>query len=88
MSYIISISLASFFTVFLLGFQSLNVNQGYRVLACVTSLGISASNYVLFKLLPNQELQPFEFFCYSLSGSLGILASMELHKLMKSKLKT
>lgn len=77
--------LSSFFVVFLLGFQSLNVNGGHRALACITSLGIAVCNYILYKLIPNKDLTLLEFGFYAAGGPIGILLSMEVHELIRSK---
>lgn len=77
--------LSSFFVVFLLGFQSLNVNKGYKLLACFTSLGIAVCNYVLYKLIPNKEMGLTEFLFYASGGPMGILLSMHIHDLMETR---
>jgi len=70
--------LAALFIVFLLGFQSLNVNQGHHWLACVTSLGIGTANLFLLKLIP-QATKWEEIACYLIGGPIGILLAMWLH---------
>ena len=70
--------LATFFVVFALGLQSLNVNGGHRLLAVLTSLVIGASNLVLFKLLPGPT-HWLEIAAYLAGGPLGIVASMAAH---------
>ena len=77
--------LSSFFVVFLLGFQSLNVNGGYRLLACLTSLGIAICNYVLYKLIPSKDMSIIEFIFYAAGGPMGILLSMEVHSALHRK---
>lgn len=43
---------ATFFLVLFLGLQSLNVNGGHKLMAAVTSLGISTANIVVLKTMP------------------------------------
>lgn len=76
--------LSSFFVVFLLGFQSLNVNRGYKLLACLTSLGIAVCNYVLYKIIPNKDMDLLEFGFYAAGGPMGILLSMQVHELLEN----
>jgi hypothetical protein len=69
---------ATFAVVFALGLQSLNVNGGHKALAFATSFSISASNLVLFKLLP-AETDAWQITAYLLGGPIGIVCSMVSH---------
>lgn len=70
---------ATFITVFALGFQSLNVNQGHVKSAFVGSLIIGASNLIVYKLVPETH-SLIDYFAYMIGGPLGIVSSMWVHK--------
>lgn len=70
---------ATFATVFALGFQSLNVNQGHPRAAFVTSLVIGTSNLVILKLVPETQ-SALELLAYLLGGPIGIVSSMWVHR--------
>ena len=73
------IFLATYTTVFALGFQSLNVNQGHPKSAFATSLVIGLSNLVILKMIP--ETQEFiDVMAYLLGGPFGIVSSMYVHR--------
>lgn len=69
---------STFVAVFALVLQSLNVNGGHRVLACITSLFISGSNLVLFKTLPG-DTDWLQIAAYLLGGPVAVLAGMVMH---------
>jgi len=69
---------STFTLVFLLGFQSLNVNGGHYWAAFLSSFGISLSQLVLYKLVPDATLS--QVAAYMLGGPLGIVASMWAHR--------
>lgn len=73
------IFLSAFIVVFLLGFQSLNVQGRHKWLAVITSIGISIANYFLYKLLPGSASNVYEFLAYTSGGPFGILLSMYAH---------
>jgi hypothetical protein len=73
--------LSSFFTVFLLGFQSINAVHYYYGLATITSIGIGWSSIYLYRLIP-EKMSVFDFLAYSLGGILGITGSMYLHQII------
>jgi hypothetical protein len=72
---------ATFFVVFTLGLQQLNVEGRRPVAAFVTSFAISASNLVLFKYLPGPT-SAIEISAYMAGGSIGIVASMWAHPVL------
>jgi len=49
----LAVFLSSFISVFALGFQSQNVNQGHYVAAFITSFAIGGGTLVLYKVLPD-----------------------------------
>jgi hypothetical protein len=69
---------STFFLVFALGMQSLNVNGGHYRAAFVNSLLIGAMQMVLLKLGPNADW--IEIAAYLWGGPFGIIASMWAHK--------
>lgn len=69
---------STFVLVFLLGFQSLNVNGGHYGAAFWTSFGIGVSQVVLYKLVPSADVT--EVIAYLLGGPFGIVASMWAHR--------
>jgi hypothetical protein len=68
---------STFLLVFFLGLQSLNVNNGHRWAAFITSFGIGLSNLVLFKMAP--DAAGTEIAAYLMGGPFGIVASMIAH---------
>lgn len=69
---------STFATVFGLGFQSQNVNQGHYLAAAVTSLFIGGSSLVLYKVLPEANVP--QSIAYLAGGVTGILAAMWAHR--------
>jgi hypothetical protein len=72
---------STFATVLALGLQSLNVNQGHRVMAFCTSLLIGTGNLVLFKVLPGPTTA-LEICAYLMGGPVGIVCAMALHPVL------
>lgn len=72
---------ATYFLVLFLGLQSLNVNGGHKLLAALTSLGISVANITVLKIMPGPTGW-FEIAAYCLGGPAGILTSMAIHPWM------
>lgn len=68
---------STFVLVFALGLQSLNVNNGYYLLAAVTSFVIGSGQMVLYKLAPDASVS--EIAAFLLGGPFGITASMWCH---------
>ena len=68
---------STFCLVFFLGLQSLNVNNGHKLAAFLTSFGIGASNLVLFKLAP--DASGMEIAAFLTGAPFGIVASMYAH---------
>lgn len=75
---------STFFAVFFLGLQSLNVNQRQYVSAGVTSIFISSSHIALYKLVPDAGLLPI--LGYYLGGVTGITASIWSHPRIRARL--
>jgi hypothetical protein len=73
----LALFISTFVVVFALGLQSLNVNNGHRLLAFTTSIVIGSSQLVLFKLAPHADLS--ETIAFLSGGPFGIVASMEVH---------
>ena len=77
--------LASFILVFLLGFQQLNVEHRKYLFSAITSVGIAAANYFLFKLLPTGGFDLTQFLFFSAGGALGVTSSMIVHDIIMPK---
>ena len=73
---------ATFVAVFTLGLQSLNVNQGMRLMATVTSLAISTGHIFLYKYMPNSGV--IDYLGYYAGGITGINASMSAHPYLRA----
>jgi len=69
---------STFITVFALGFQSQNVNQGHYLWAFITSFVIGASSLVLYKKLP--DAGALQCAAYLAGGAFGIVASIWVHR--------
>lgn len=81
----LAIFASTFFLVFFLGLQSLNVNRGHYLAAFITSLGIGVGNLVLYKLAPNAS--GIEIAAFLAGGPFGIVSSMLFHRRFFNRLK-
>lgn len=72
---------SSYSLVLFLGLQSLNVNGGHRLLAMLTSFGISAANVTVLKIMPGPT-DWLDMVAYLCGGPLGIVTSMTIHPWM------
>ena len=68
---------STFILVFALGIQSLNVVNGHKGAAIVTSFFISTGQLVLYKLAPSADW--VEIIAFLSGGPWGIYAAMEFH---------
>lgn len=75
----ILIFIAGYCSVFLLGFQSRNVNHGNYGWAAITSFSIALMQTTLWGAL-FKNLTWTASIVYGLSGCLGILSSMYVHQ--------
>ena len=80
----LTLFLSTFFAVFALGFQSLNVNNGHYLSAFITSFAIGGANLALYKIAP--QATGTEIVAYLSGGPLGILCAMKAHKWMRKRL--
>jgi hypothetical protein len=76
---VILLFLSSFFVVFMLGFQSKNVNGNHYVLAALTSTGIGIVNVYVMRAVASSNSSPWELSAYVAGGPLGIICSMWVH---------
>jgi len=74
---------STFFLVFALGLQSLNVNGGHRFAAFFTSFLIGGANLVVLKLAPNST--GTEIAAYLAGGPLGIICAMKFHGWLRGR---
>lgn len=72
---------STFLAVFTLGLQSLNVNQGERLMATLTSVAIGTGHIFLYKVMPHSGIP--ELLGYYAGGIVGINASMSAHPHLK-----
>lgn len=73
---------SAFISVFALGLQSLNVNQGQHWAATVTSIAISTGSLYLYQHMPKPN--PAEILAYYAGCALGINAGMWIHPRVKT----
>lgn len=73
---------ATFVSVFALGLQSLNVNQGHYWAAAGTSLLIGAGHIGLYRYMPSAN--GLELAGYLVGGVTGITASMWFHRSVRA----
>ena len=73
---------STFLTVFALGLQSLNVNQGHYFAAALTSAAISIGHLWLYKVMPNPSW--LDLGGYFVGGIVGITTSMWFHRVAKA----
>lgn len=74
------IFIAGFASVFLLGFQSRNVNHGNYAWAGATSFLVAIAQASIWSKLASARAGTVEVCVYGASGSLGILCAMWLHQ--------
>lgn len=77
------IFIATFITVFALGFQSQNVNQGHYKAAMLTSFAIGAGNLFILRMVPVGDV--WASAAYLCAGPLAIVASMWVHERVLGK---
>ena len=74
--------LSTFVSVFALGLQSLNVNQGHYLAAGLTSVVISTGHVYLYRYTPNPA--GLQLVGYYAGGIAGITSSMWFHRIFRS----
>lgn len=72
---------STFWLVFALGLQSLNVNGGHRWAAFWTSFAIGTGNLIVLRIAPTANA--IEMLAYLSGGPIGIVASMEAHQRLR-----
>jgi len=77
----LAIFASTFLSVFALGLQSLNVNQGHYLAAGLTSFAISTGHIALYRFMPEATLGHLA--AYYAGGILGITSSMWFHRRFK-----
>lgn len=71
---------STFIIVFLLGLQSINVNNRRYVASAITSIGIGSCTLLQLRLVPKMEMNLLQDFCYLAGGPLGIMFSIWFYK--------
>lgn len=79
-AHLIALFAAGFATVFLLGFQSRNVNTGQYWAAACTSTAIGLAQVYIWGMVTAPSSGFLEGLVYGLSGACGITSSMWVHK--------
>jgi hypothetical protein len=80
----ITLFLAAFFTVFLLGFQQQNVIGRHYIAAAIVSLGIGTAQITLWRYVPDADAG--QIISTLAGGPCGIVAAMYLHpKIIRRK---
>lgn len=74
---------STFLSVFALGFQSLNVNNGHYTAAFFTSFLIGTANLALYKVAPNAT--GTQVIAYLAGGPIGIVSAMKFHHWFRSR---
>jgi hypothetical protein len=77
---LVTIFFAGFASVFLLGFQSRNVNHGNYGWAAGTSFCIALAQASIWTRITGPDATWLDAAVYGLSGSLGITSSMWVHQ--------
>lgn len=80
MTELLAIFAAGFASVFLLGFQSRNVNHGNYGWAAATSFAIAIAQASIWVRIASPNTTWAEVITYGLSGMCGITASMWTHQ--------
>lgn len=76
----VGIFLAGFASVFLLGFQSRNVNHGNFGWAAGTSFAVAISQGMLWSHIIRPDIGFLGWLTYGFAGSSAIVSSMHIHK--------
>lgn len=81
------ISLLQLICVCALGLQSLNVNNGHRLLAALTSVVISITSLLSLSLtIVRHDLSAVNIAAFITGSIVGILASMQMHPWLAARL--
>ncbi|MDH5527171.1 MAG: hypothetical protein OEY97_07685 [Nitrospirota bacterium] len=89
MTHSMTVFLAQYATVLLLGMQSLNVNGGHYVLAAVTSFGLGAGGYYLTAVIAqagNEGVGSGVWIAFVAAGPCGIVTAMRIHPWLRARL--
>ena len=85
---ILKIFLAQYATIFLLGLQSMNIRDGKKVMAAITSLCLGVSGFLTTGIISQHYEQGMfsgVFFAFLLAGPAGIVCSMYAHEYFWNK---
>jgi hypothetical protein len=87
MTSLTAIFAAGFASVFLLGFQSRNVNAGHYGWAAATSFAIAVAQVAVLSRVVTPGAGWPAILAYGASGALGITASMAVHQRFIARVK-
>lgn len=85
MMHYLTLAVVSYFSVFILGFQSRNINSGEFKWAAACSILIGLSNTYVWRAITMEEASWGEWFTYSVAGGFGITSAMAIHRRYISK---
>jgi hypothetical protein len=77
---LLELFVVSYFSVFVLGFQSRNINSGQFALAAMCSIGIGLSNAYVWRHITMANASWAEWITYSVAGGVGITSAMWFHR--------
>lgn len=77
------IFISTFVTVFALGFQSQNVNNGHYLAAAMTSFFIGGGNLFILRMVPDGDALATT--AYLIAGPMAIVLSMWAHRATMGK---
>ena len=83
MTDVLKIFVAQYLTIFLLGFQSMNIRDGRKVAAAITSCCLGVSGYLTTGIISqnySQGMLSWVFFGFLVAGPVGIVSSMFAHE--------
>ena len=80
MLHYVTLAAVSYFSVFILGFQSRNINSGQYKWAAACSIGIGLSNTFVWRSITMTGAGWADWLIYSAMGGCGIVSAMYTHK--------
>lgn len=82
----VQIFISQYFMIMLLGLQSLNVNQGKKLAAAITSMLLGICGFVVTGIIAQAYQDGFltlTFASFFIAGPLGIVSSIIVHPKLK-----
>ena len=76
----LTLAVVSFFAVFILGFQSRNINSGEYKWAAACSILIGLSQAYIWRVITMDDAGWADWLIYSVMGGVGITSAMYVHR--------